>query len=170
MAVKSKQPLLNTAILTITVATASVLSLHVVITVLLGQIDFRRCWDALDTDERYASVDRLSYGDAAQLALTSYPTETFVYFSIFMLTFVPVFWNSFRAYKPKTKLLLLIMTVLFCLYLWSDLGSPSDMHGCDRKGAEGGFLIVFAPVIFCIPLTLITWCTRRYFDREKSAK
>lgn len=161
-----KKPILNATIMVATLAVACFAAFDLVITVLLGQIDFSRCWDAIGSENRYISVDGTPYPEAIRLISNAYPGDIVDSFFFYILTYIPLFFGAWKAKKTKTKLFILLFVVLFSLHMWSDMGYPSDQHDCDRKAAEGGLIVFIAPILYFIPLSLISWITVKYFDRE----
>lgn len=162
----SKKPILNAVILIGMLMVMLISAFDLSLTVLLGYVDFVRCWDAIGTGVRYASVDNLPYLESIEVASEYYDIGMFYSYLIYLINYIPMIITGVLASKTKTKFYVLLFTTLFSLYFCLSIDTPSDLHQCDRNGSEGIYILVFTPLVLFIPLSLLGWVTLKYYNKR----
>ncbi|MGB0697618.1 MAG: hypothetical protein ACPGOY_18350 [Rhodospirillaceae bacterium] len=149
----------NPIYLLVTLIFIFVFAVHMVATDHLANIEFNRCWDAVGTiaPSDYDRVAPLSYFEQAALVWVNLDATRAILLLIYLIKFVPLIWNAITAWKQQTQIVILILTLLLCLYLWDASTSLTDLRGCDRKGYEGSGSILGAPLLLTGPVYLVTW-------------
>lgn len=108
------------------------------------------------TSIRLASLSAYQQLEIIIKELEYFNTSQILFYSIALAPFVPFLLASFKSKKTQHKFLFFIMAVIFSAAILSFLGTPENLHDCDRKGSGAFVFPLFNLIIFLpIAITLI---------------